>query len=105
VQGPLKEMTSVAQEPLKEMASVVMTQVESLIKVAELVEPKAFLKLERVAQTAVPVKEKYVRTCSEVEGQLLNVLKQVQEKFPDSNLEVKLTEAINRLEELKKPYV
>ena len=105
MQGPLKEMTSVAQEPLKEMASVLMTQVESLIKVAELVEPKAFLKLEGVAKTAVPVKEKYVRTCSEVEGQLLNVLKQVQEKFPDSNLEVKLTEAINRLEELKKPYV
>lgn len=104
MQEPLKEMSSVAQEPLKEMASVLMTQVESLIKVAELVEPKAFLKLEGVAQTAAPVKEKYVRTCSEVEGQLRNALNHVRENFPDSNLEAKLTQAINHLEELKKPY-
>jgi hypothetical protein len=93
------------QDPFREMTSVLVTQVESLIKVAELVEPKAFLKLEGVAQTAVPVKEKYVRACSEVERQLLSVLKQVREKFPDSNLEAKLTQAIYHLEELKKPYV
>lgn len=92
------------QEPLKQMASVLMTQVESLIKIAELVEPKAFLKLEGVAEKAAPVKEKYVSTCSEVEGQLHNVLKQVREKSPDPDLEAKLTQA-NRLEELKKPYV
>jgi len=93
------------QEPLKEMGSVLMTKVESLIKIAELVEPKAFLKLEGVEQKAAPVKEKYVNTCSEVEGQLHNVLKQVREKSPDPELEAKLTQAIDRLEELKKPYV
>jgi hypothetical protein len=87
------------------MVSVLMTQIESLIKVAELVEPKAFLKLEGFAEKAALVKEKYVSTCSEVEGQLRNVLKQIQEKSPDPDLEAKLTAAINRLEELKKPYI
>jgi DNA-binding transcriptional regulator GbsR (MarR family) len=87
------------------MVSVLMTQIESLIKVAELVEPKAFLKLEGFPEKAALVKEKYVRTCSEVEEQLRNVLKQVQEKSPDPDLEAKLTQAINRLEELKKPYI
>jgi len=93
------------QEQLKEMASVLTTQVESLIKTAELMEPKAFLKLEGVAESAAAVREKYVSTCSEIEGQLQKVLQQVREKSPDAEIEAKLTQAINRLEELKKPYV
>ena len=45
------------QERLKEMASVLITQGESLIKIAELVEPKAFLELEGVTEKAVPMRE------------------------------------------------
>jgi len=87
------------------MASVLMTQVETLIKTAELMEPKAPFKLEGVAEEAALVRKKYVSTCSEVQGQLQNVLKQVQEKSPEAELEAKLRHAINRLEELKRPYV
>lgn len=93
------------QEQLKEMASILMTQVESLIQTAELMEPKAFLKLEGVTEGSASVREKYVSTCSEVEGQLRKVLQQVKEKSPNGELESKLTGAINRLEQLKKPYV
>ena len=93
------------QDRLKEMASVLMTQVETLINTAELMEPKALLKIEGAEEKAASVKEKYVSTCSEVQGQLQNVLKQVQEKSPDAELEAKLTNAVNRLEELTRPYV
>lgn len=93
------------QERLKEMASALMTQVESLIKTAELMEPKAPFKVEDAAEEAALVRERYVSTCSEVQGQLQNVLEQVQEKSPEAELEAKLTQAIERLEGLKKPYV
>ena len=42
------------QEPLKETASILMTQVELLIKIAELVEPEAIFELEGLAQQAAP---------------------------------------------------
>ena len=93
------------QDPLKEMALALMTQVDSLIKTAEIMEPQALFKLEGVAERAGLVMEKYVNTCSEVQGQLQNVLQRVRGRFPDTVLEAKLTQAIARLEELKKPYV
>ena len=40
------------QQRLEEMASVLMTQVDTLINTAELIEPKAFLKLESVAEAS-----------------------------------------------------
>jgi len=87
------------------MALALMTQVDSLIKTAEIMEPQALLKLEGVAERAGLVMEKYVNTCSEVQGQLQNVLQRVRERSPDTALEAKLTQAIARLEELKRPYV
>jgi len=93
------------QERLKEMASVLMTQVETLISTAELMEPKAPFKVEDAAEEAALVRERYVSTCSEVQRQLQNVLEQIREKAPAAELEAELTHAINRLEELKRPYV
>ena len=94
------------EKPLKEMASILMTQIESLIKMAELVEPRAFLKLAGFEEKTAPVKEKYASACSEVEGQLRTVLEELQKaetRSPD--LEAKVTQAIERVEELKKPYL
>ena len=93
------------QEQLREMASVLMTQVETLISTAELMEPKPPFKVEDAAEKAALVREKYVSTCSEMRGQLHNVLEQIREKAPAAELEAKLRHAINRLEELKRPYV
>ena len=93
------------QEPLKRRASVFAAQVESFIKTAELVKPKIFLRRERVEPKLAPVMERYVSSCSRVDRQLQNMLNRVQRKSPDPDLEAKLAKAIERLAELKKPYI
>jgi len=94
------------QRSLEEMASVLMTQVESLVKMAELVEPKASLKLAGFEEKTAPVREKYASTCPEIQGQLRKVLKELQMvESRDPELEAKLTQTIEHLEELKKPYL
>lgn len=94
------------QERVKDVASVLLTQVDSLIKTAELTRPKAFPELKEAEEKVTPIiREKYASTCSEVQSQLRRVLSQVREKSPDPEIEAKLTQAIDHLEELKKPYV
>ncbi|NQT48966.1 MAG: hypothetical protein HQ578_08340 [Chloroflexi bacterium] len=93
------------QERVDEMASALMPKLNSLIRSAELTEPKAFRSLNVPTPETALVREKYALTCTEIERQLQKVLKQVQEKAVAPELEAKLTQAIERLQEIKKPYV
>lgn len=89
---------------LREMAGIIMSQVDSLLRVAEFVEPRALLKLVGFEEKTAPVRERYVSSCSEVQEQLRTVLKRIQERSPEPELEARLSQAIDRLEELKKRY-
>ena len=94
------------EKPFEEMVSVLMSQVDSLTKRVELVTPTAFLELARLEGKTAEVREKYASTFSKVIGRLRKVLEELQQaKSRDPDLEAKLTQAIERVEELKRPYV